>query len=169
MSFLEWKSAIFWMDRKWVFQSGRVSFFEMIGKEFFRAEEAAIKKERKGGADCCCFQRSSRVRETVWRGRCKEIWEQRGGCLNSPTEPSGQQPIHPRILENVLVKEPNIRSFPINQHVIVPEHHWRSENSYTPPGCLVSRLGESFVFYMHRFSVQSKVWLVFFQVELLLY
>ena len=35
-----------------------------------------------------------------WRDQCKEIWEQRGGCLNSLTEPSGQQPIHPCIFEN---------------------------------------------------------------------
>ena len=66
--------------------------------------------------------------------------------MNSPTEPSGQQPIHPRVLENVLAKGQKIRSFPINQHAIVLEYHWRSESSYTPPGCLVSQLGGSFVF-----------------------
>ena len=84
-------------------------------------------------------------------------------------KPSGQQPIHPCILENVLAEEPKIRSFPINQHAIVLEHHWRSESSYTPPGCLVSRLGESFVFLYTWVFSKVKSLISFFQVELLLY
>ena len=53
--FSERKGVILKASVRRFFQSGRVPF-EGIRKEFFfRVEEAAIKKERKGEADCCCF------------------------------------------------------------------------------------------------------------------
>ena len=120
--------------------------FEGIGKEFLRTKKGDYLKRSTGS-----FQSEGRRH------------------LNSQTEPSRQQPIHPHILENVLAEKPKIWSFPINQHAIIPKHHWRSESNYTPLGCLVSRLGESFVFLYACVFSKVKSLISFFQVELLLY
>ena len=53
----------------------------------------------------------------------KRLFELTNGTIWTTTHPSGQQPIHPHILENVLAEELNFQLFPINQHTIVSEYN----------------------------------------------
>ena len=69
-----WERAIV-LDLCKEFFRGKDAIFFKGSRRNFSKLKGVIKKERKGGADYCCFQRSSQAREIVWKDRCKEIWE----------------------------------------------------------------------------------------------